>query len=341
MEPVTATEPDTTAPREGVLPAAFPAWQAQLARHRAAFNASLARSRASGAPRDVLERALRELGPTVETLATTLPDDTLDEVCQALVDVVGDLAVRKFWHDRSAERHAIRTILPDLAGPLARSPRTTIDVVVQGAARIARGADLAAWGIRLGLAAEHLETDEDLRLGATVAAWRSGLVRARRAALAAASSLPDDALPLLLDLPEEGPHGHARAVLAANADDPFRWPSVPRSGLLARYGDFRGFGGAWVSPAVVVGTVPAATPTWALDADGARWLLLADAHGHAILRDPGAVSADASHTVDTSTLLATMPLLESQDEITGFSMAGRVVLLSRATSYRLDLAAPA
>ena len=346
MEPVTA---EVT----GAAPGTPPVWQGLLAARRTELNALLAQARAGGAAPDALRKALVEMGPGIEQLSRAVPREALDLVTPALVATVCELVQAKLWTERSAQRWALLTVLPAVPVALTRSPQVCLQVLTTGAARLSRSTDLAAWGRRLTAADAFLTSDDELRLGATVAAWRSGLVRSRGAALRAAASLSDAALAALLDLPADQPGApSAREVLAANAADPFCWPQVPASGLLATYGGHRGLGGAWTSVPRVLGAHRTATPTWSLMTDDGDWVLIADVHGHTIMRAPAGAQTPVVATDDLDPS-AVAPLLTWADEVTGAHRATRgpapvaapvnapfaapPVLVSRRSSFRVSL----
>jgi len=385
-----------------------PTWQGELVAQRDVLNSRVAAARSAGASADALRTALLEMGPGADHLARTMGDPAaFAAVVPVLVDAVSAVVVRRAWHESSADRWALLGVVPFLPRAMGRSPKVTVDVVVQGAGRVARGADLGEWGRRFCAADAHLD-DDALRAAAAVAAWRSGFVRLRGAALAAAGSLPDAALVRLLDLagavdeslgaggaggtgggagersgadgadgaggaggavgadsetsgaagtPGAGPavpgsrvSGHGtdspRDVLARSAADPFWWPGAPAAGRTGQVGGFRGSGGPWVGVPVVLGTVEAATPTWRVAADDQVWVVVADVHGTAVLRE----SAERStSTTELDSLLAAVrpdpalvdavaPHLGAQDTVTGAgTTSAGMVLVSRATSYRLDL----
>lgn len=328
-----------------------PVWQSLLTDQRAELNALLARARAGGAQPEALREALREVGPGVEDLARRVPRAALGPVTLALVAAVCELVQGALWTERSAQRWAVLTLMSTVPVALTRSPKTCLQVLTTGATRLSRSTDLAAWGRRLAAADEFLTSDDELRLGATVAAWRSGLVRSRGAALRASAALPDAALAALLDVPVGVMAGQlgAREALAANAADPFAWPQAPASGLLSSYGGHRGLGGQWLSVPRVLGAHRADTPTWTVRTDEGDWVLIADVHGHTILRAPGTAP---SPVVDSGEAFhrAVAPVLTWQDEVTaahGAALAGDeerpasasapVVLVSRRTSYCVSL----
>lgn len=378
---VTASAPAAEA-ESGAGSAPASPWQEQLVAQREVLNSRVAAARSAGAPVDALRAALVEMAPAADHLARSMAEPgAFARAVLPIVDAVVRLVARRAWHESSAERWAMLGVVPFVARAVSRSPETTIDVVVQGAARTVRGADLGAWGRRLAAADVHLPDDESFRRAAAVAAWRSGFVRVRQAALDAAEQLPDAALQALLDLPAPTVPGHGevatgpRQVLEGNTVDPFWWPGSPTSGPLARAGGFRGSGGPWVGVPVVVGRHQALTPTWQVWADDQPWVVVADVHGTAVLRDhvaradeaPGAVgtsgsagtagTADAADGPDASgaavatdalphqLLAAVSQHLGSDDRLTGVSpsrplAAARgtlTVLVSQQTSYRLEL----
>lgn len=344
---------------------AVPTWQGELVAQRELLNARVAAARSAGASADSLRAALLEVGPGADHLArTTSEPAAFAAMVPVLVDAVSALVVRRAWHESSAERWALLGVVPFLPRAMTRSPQVTVDVVVQGAGRVARGADLGEWGRRLSAADAHLGDDDALRAAAAVAAWRSGFVRLRTAALAAALSLPDAALGTLLDLDDADGSGlrsgSARDVVSRSATDPFWWPGAPTVGRTGRVGGFRGSGGPWVGVPVVLGAVDSPTPTWRVAADDQVWVVVADVHGSTVLREtaeaspsttaPGPDGLESVEGVegveglvaavcpDPALVGAVAPHLDAQDTVTGAASAGSgVVLVSRATSYRLDL----
>jgi len=367
-----------------------PTWQGELVAQRDVLNSRVAAARSAGATVDALRTALLEMGPGADHLARTMGDPSaFAAVVPVLVDAVSALVVRRAWHESSADRWALLGVVPFLPRAMGRSPKVTVDVVVQGAGRVARGADLGEWGRRLCAADAHLDDDDALRAAAAVAAWRSGFVRLRGAALSAARSLPDAALVRLLDLagavdesssadgagsagsasgadgetsgaagtPGAGAAvpgsrgsgrgtGSPRDVLARSGADPFWWPGAPAAGRTGQVGGFRGSGGPWVGVPVVLGAVDAATPTWRVAADDQVWVVVADVHGTAVLRESAGRSTSAAELdsllaavrPDPALVDAVAPHLGAQDTVTGAGITSAgMVLVSRATSYRLDL----
>jgi len=311
--------------------------EASLRRQRAELDARLAQAVTFGADPAVLRYGLGDVMVVAERAGGI--GDELDAVVAALVGQVcalGGCGVSV----SSAERIAVRELVGHL-GPWLRAEPTGCLAQVCHAARVLghRPGALHAWVRRLGAAAAHTDDAAELRALGVVAAWRSGLVRLREAALLAARGLPTTPLAAALEL-----SGDAEAVLRTNAADPWAWPEYgPRPGelrVVARTGGFTGFGGPWPVPPVVVG------------GDGVRWrvragtverLLLWDVHGDAVLpmaaaeleatSDPAAVLGPPSR-LRLAGLSAFAPW---QDEVTGAVVVGRTAVLSRAGSHHLDL----
>jgi hypothetical protein len=311
--------------------------EASLRSQRAELDAQLAQAVTQGADPALLRDGLGEIVVVAEQAGGT--GELLDAVVAALVGQVCALAGRGVGAS-SAERYVLREVI-GLLGPWLRSDPSGCLGQVNHAARVLarRPGAFDAWVRRLGTAAACTDDAAQLRELGVVAAWRSGLVRLRDAALQAAHGLPADALDAVLELP-----GEAESVLRANAADPWAWPGgAPRPGelrVVARSGGFTGFGGPWPVPPVVTG------------GDGVRWrvragpverLLLWDVHGDAVVpiqaaaldtcSDPAAVLGPPG-MLRLAGLSAPAPW---QDEVTGAVVVGRTAVLSRSGSHYLDL----
>ena len=349
---------------------------------RARYDAVLARALAHGADRDVLADAVREVAAATDPLATQLGADAFAATCDALVAAVARLAAARRWRAEGPERRAVLDVVPRLAPWLALAPAVTVAAVVDGARAVGGGpgsrGDVTAWAARVVDAAAvgaagvpgagPGPSPVDVVRGAVlVAAWRSGLVRYRDAALAAARSLPEPVARAALSLaPGGGGAGAADlgAVLERHAADPWWWPGrvdgdlptvrlrgvAEPARVLGRFGGFRGFGGPWLSPALVVGAdarhpalrwtllSPAAGGTGA-DAATDEWTLVADAHGSLVARRPGA-GDEVPPTVGAELPGGDGGPAAARDDVTDVSgsavvdtPSGRVALLSRTGSY--------
>ncbi|WP_426309595.1 hypothetical protein [Cellulosimicrobium sp. E-16] len=324
-------------PRE-VAPAAFSA-RALAARER--YDAALARALALGADRDVLAEAVREAALAADPLVGPLGADAFAATCDALVDAVARLVAARRWRVGGPERRAVLDLVPRLGPWLAAAPAVTVAAVVDGARAVGGGpgsrGDVAGWATRVVAASEVSPAAEPgapvagtVRGAVLVAAWRSGLVRYRDAALDAARSLPAQVARAALSLPATGTDARTgspdlRAVLDRHAADPWWWPTDGEGGeddgpagsrwvrlpgapgpaqVLGRFGGFRGFGGPWRSPALVVGADarhpglrwvllstgdgPPAGDAAATGDETVEWTLVADVHGAFVARAPGA-----------------------------------------------------
>lgn len=310
---------------------------ASLRTQRPELDARLAEAVAAGAEPAVLRDGLRDVVTVAERAGGT--GEQLDTVVAALVDQVCVLAVRGVGRV-SAERLALRDVVGRLGPWLRADPAGCVAQTAHAAGVLAhRPGALDGWLRRLPAAAARSDDAEQLRQLGVVAAWRSGIVRLRDAALRAAQGLPADALAAVLEVRDD-----PVAVLRANTADPWTWPGrEPRPGelrIIARSGGFTGFGGPWSVPPVV------------LDGDGLRWriragpaerLLLWDVHGDAVLPTGAAeldgrsraVAAHMAHGVlRLSGLRARAPW---HDDVTGAAAVGRTAVLSRAGSHHLDL----
>ncbi|MBM7821238.1 hypothetical protein JOE63_003715 [Cellulosimicrobium cellulans] len=328
-------------------PAAPSPFAARALAERERYDAVLARALAHGADRDGLADAVREVAAAADPLARQLGADAFAATCDALVDALARLAAARRWRPGAPERRALLDVVPRLAPWLALAPAVTVAAVVDAARAVGGGpgarGDVTAWAARVVDAAAAGgrspasvgpgPSAADLVRGAVlVAAWRSGLVRYRDAALDAARSLPEQVARAALSLPGSGADGRAdaadlRAVLDRHAADPWWWPAVGQgvepagtrwvrlpgapgpAEVLGRFGGFRGFGGPWLSPALVVGAdarrpglrwvllsagdgpptaVDTAVGAAAVGDETVEWTLVADVHGAFVARAPGA-----------------------------------------------------
>lgn len=204
-----------------------------------------------------------------------------------------------------------------------------------------RGARLGDWQSRLGRALPLCaEVDTALDAG-LVAAWLSGLPQYRESALARAARLPTGLLAALLDTAPEP------ALLDKLAADPWFQPGpppLPLAAVRARVGDFRGLGGEFLQPPVVVGdgqTVHAVSPGWvgqlAADAWGAQLIAVLPttlpAPAHAV--PPGyRLTPAALHTPDGSRLE-----LGRFGPVTGIAWTAQLLALSFRDSHRVRVLA--
>jgi len=346
------------------------AFAARALAARASYNAVLARALAHGAERDALAEAVREVGRAAEPLAAALAPDAFAATCDALVGAAARLVPAGRWGAGpagTAERRALLDLVPRLGPWLAVAPAVTVAAVVDGAHAVGGGpgarGDEAAWTERV-VAAAHAGDGavpgdgqvpgDVVRHAVLVAAWRSGLVRYRRAALDAARALPEATAHAALALDHDD---DLAAVLDRHAADPWWWPGAAPDGapavllrgvhgpahVLGRFGGFRGFGGPWLVPPHVVGADPRHPGLrWALrtrSGDAAEhWTLVADVHGSLVARStPDDVVAHLGPEPFPGPGVPAPPRADDLDDVLGTASvptpSGRLLLLSRARSY--------
>jgi len=336
-----------------------------LVRERDHLNAVLARAVALGADRDDVAAAVRELRPVVDGLAPALDAGELAGVVDALVSTATRCVAARRWRPDSAERWAVLALAPQVLPWLRTAPAVTVAALTDAARPVAARGDATGWGRRVSAAAEvagaatlaarggpaseglaapgsPAATVRDVVL---VAAWRSGLVRYRQAALRAAASLPSPVAAAALDL---APGTDVGAVLERHANDPWWWPGQAAAAshgaapAVSRFGGFRGFGGPWLTLPLVVGPLPGEPGLlWAVRTarpQAEDWTLVCDVHGWAVLRAaPGADERPAPGATDR-TPPAGVPWL---DDVTGqastLTPSTHLTLVSREHSYSLDL----
>jgi len=334
-----------------------------LVRERDHLNAVLARAVALGADRDDVAAAVRELRPVVDGLAPALDEAELAGVVDALVSTAARCVAARRWRADSAERWAVLALAPQVLPWLRTAPAVTVAALTDAARPVAARGDATGWGRRVSAAAEvagaaapagplapeglaapgsPAATVRDVVL---VAAWRSGLVRYRQAALRAATSLPAPVAAAALGLPLGTDVG---AVLERHASDPWWWPGQAAAAsrgmapAVSRFGGFRGFGGPWLTLPLVVGPLPGEPGLlWAVRTarpQAEDWTLVCDVHGWAALRAvPGADERPAPGAADR-TPPAGVPWL---DDVTGqasmLTPSTHLTLVSREHSYSLDL----
>lgn len=178
----------------------------------------------------------------------------------------------------------LRLLVRHAPGLLAAAPARLAGAYGNAAHHLSanRGARPGDWQARLGRALPRCaEVDTALDAG-LVAAWLSGLPQYRATALERAARLPPTVLAALLDT-APGPE-----LLERLAADPWFQPGglpLPLASVRAQVGDFRGLGGEFLQPPVVVGdgqTVHAVSPGWvgqlAADAWGAQLIAVSPSH---------------------------------------------------------------
>lgn len=324
-----------------------------LREHRDVLNAALLRAAATGGTASLLLAALADVAPVLAALPVrdeggdagggrgTGPSDRTApraEVVAAVAAASLAVAARGRWGAGTPAEWALREVVPLLGGWLDAWPEEVVGLVLAAARPVAVGGDGAAWaGLLAAAAVAAPEADlGEVRGALLLATWRCGLPRYRDAALAVAPTLP---VPLAAAALGLAPGELARA-LAGQAADRWSWPGrrAHEPGVLCRVGGFRGLGGSWLElPRVACGT----DDGWQVVADGARWVVVADVHGSAVVHataSPGAGLPDTGAAPGGPAWRGPLPV-PWHDEVTGSALdpSGRVVAVSRRHSYLVDL----
>lgn len=294
-----------------------------LREHAATIDPWLRRAADVGVGVSQVREALAEAAPALVALDGAEPRA---EVALPVVRTVLDLLARGRWQAGAVQRTTVLRDLPLLAAWVRAWPDDTVPAVVAAAGVVARAHALPGWVARLA-AAPAPDEAAFVRPALIVAAWRSGLVRYRSAALDAADTLPAGLAAALLGLAA----GEVGAALARHRADRWWWPGFGDApGVVLRAGGFVAWGGPWrTRPTVLVGG-----PTgWGVRADDAAWAVVADVHGTAVLPLP-----DETGLVAPAPARVTLPV-PWRDQVTGVAQApdAPVALVSRAHSYALDV----
>lgn len=332
----------TSRPVEGPAPR----WARAVARNAAALTRPLEIARAGGADDRDLAAALRTAGAGFERFLARQPavaDSTAhtDEWARGWASSVIRLVTAHRFAENSLAQWVVLWVAPLVPADRGCTPAAVGDLV-EAAARLHGQADVTAWarGIEGALRAwprgEPLP-DVRLREVGAVAAWRAGFVRLREAASAAALTLPPEAAAAVLGTP--GGPSAVGAALAANAIRPGEWPgsaSLPRS-----IGAFRGFGGPWRLPPVVLG---GDGHRWSVRSGDEQFTVLTDAFGTAVLAAQQPPGTGDPAAIEPAAPRVPVPAAEPQawwdrhgDDVTGAARAAGLALVSHAHSHRLTL----
>jgi hypothetical protein len=218
-------------------------------------------------------------------------------VSQALVEIALDLSAQGRFD--GAVRDGWQQLLPAVASSLAVDPRRVIASVTNALDTLGRvpGARPDRWRSRMVAVAEIAVGPDELLAAGQVAAWCSGMAAYRSQALTVAESLAPPVASAALGLASGADVASALERLRA---DPWYDPSRPPTGQTAptdvggrprvrrEVGAFRGFGGTFLRPPVLVAVDGHVRVT-----DGAEsWFVFADVFGSAVVRAPGTTTID-------------------------------------------------
>lgn len=267
---------------------------------RARYNAKFAEARwrwpklAAEAFADLLRTTV---APAVEAVDRQWPDKTA-EVAEALYDLALDLLGKEFIGPLS--RYPLLTeewnaLLPPLAKFVAQAPRQFVGSVTNALYNLSTtaGARPHEWSSSLLKLAEVCPDAATLLKAGQVAAWRAGLAHYRLGALEICRQLAvanSEVARAALGLPPEAT-SPLDFILDGMSANPWLTPlaaahalQAPASQLkiVARVGAFRGFGGEFLAPPVVV----AADGRFVVRDGEDCWQLTADVFGATLHRIP-------------------------------------------------------
>jgi hypothetical protein len=227
---------------------------------------------------EFLRTAVDEFVSAVEAVRADRLDDVTMAAYDAALELVGQnlagtgarlTVIEEGW----------RRILPKITSLVATAPDRLIPAVCNAIHQLAStpGARPTRWiEIMEKLGPQCADTDTFLKLG-QVSAWRAGLAHFRQGAIAAADILPEALALAALGAKADSTWTEVRAQLLVNPwFDPAtdaKEPPVIR--VVAQVGSFRGFGGLFVEPPLVVSM----GEHFLVRSDGECWLLTADVFG--------------------------------------------------------------
>lgn len=185
------------------------------------------------------------------------------------------------------------SVFPSITKLIASSPRRVIGSLSNAAHHLAATPDtrVEAWQKHLVELAPRAVNVEEFLTIAKILAWRAGLPQYRASAIAAADSLAPDLALTLLDAPDGSSWSEVRDAYLE--DQWFGFGMAARKNFCI--GKFRGFGGLFLTPPLVVRS---GSQILVRSADEA-WILVADAFGATLHR--------ASHEETQSAASVLMP----------------------------------
>jgi hypothetical protein len=287
------------------------------------------------------------LSPIVATTADAAPADAtrvLDGLYDAALELVG-----RGLAGAGARYPVIVTgwqrILPRAPRLLAEDAQAFAAIVTNGLFQLCgTGARPVDWLVLMEAAAPLAASIAELRDAGLVAAWRAGLAYARPAALAAAARLPGalGSAALAIDAPptDDG----WRALVARLLGNP--WANPGHAGTaqatvrVGAFGNFRGFGGPFVSPPRVSRDAGSGALV-AEDARGAFLLhadvfgVLAQLHAGALRPAPnGDMTLEADGVVRVADARVQFPELRG---VSSWASTDRTLAVTLAHSHRVFL----
>jgi hypothetical protein len=317
------------------------AFAEHLAANRDAINqAVLAAARQSTAfDATAFAEILRDTVAPIVDAVDQQGDGFVGVVSQALIEIALDLSAQGRFD--GAVRDGWLVLLPRLVGPLTVDPRRVIASVTNALDTLDRspGAQPDRWIARMVAVTACAAGPDELLAAGQVAAWCSGMAAYRSQALDVADALAPAVAAAALGC--SGADDLA-PVLERLRADPWFDPTAPSvvsggvAGVRREVGAFRGFGGTFLRPPVLVAVDEHVRVT-----DGAEsWLVFADAFGSAVVRAPGPAPTTSS-TVGAGFDAPPPPELADVAELTGWAPVAGGVVATSALAHAVLFAAVA
>ncbi len=254
-------------------------------RHAYNFRVSEARSRFPHLnATDAASFFVNDLAPLIDALSTlpSVGSDQLESICDIAVEVGAKATGLRLLGVNAVEPWVTelwRNTFPALAQHIAANPLAVITELSHATAQFSahRASRPQQWLQLLKVHGPKAADLAQLRSLGKVFAWRSGLAHYRTGALAAADQLPTELVEAALQIP--APQSWAEWRDALNAS---RWPGslVEATGVLAKVGAFRGFGGVFLEPP----TLATCDGDLIARSGGDAWTICADLFGATLHR---------------------------------------------------------
>lgn len=254
-------------------------------RHAYNFRWSEARSRFPHlSSTDAASFFVHDLSPLIDALSIlpSVGSDQLESICDIAVEVGVKATGLRLLGVNAAESWITelwRNTFPALTMHLSNDPLTVIAELSHATAQFSahRASRPQQWLRLLTVLGPKAADLAQLRLLGKVLAWRSGLAHYRTGALAAADQLPTELVEAALQIPTSQSWAEWRDPLNAS-----RWPGsrIEATGLLAKVGAFRGFGGVFLEPP----TLATRDGDLIARSGGDAWVICADLFGATLHR---------------------------------------------------------
>ena len=193
-----------------------------------------------------------DLAPLINAVDELEPELT-EVVCDVAVDVgIKATGLRLLGNSptQQATNNLWRDVFPRLAQHVSADPGGLLAALSNATEELSRhpAARSDKWLEALSELGPTTADSNQLRLVAQVLAWRSGLAHYRSGALQAARQLPEPLRSQVLDLPVPQSFESFAAEVENSPWPLSQLPTDNSTGVIARVGSFRGFGGVFLSP---------------------------------------------------------------------------------------------